>query len=42
MHKPLLRATDIAAMPIERVQHQFNANAVRLTRSLGAAVGLQR
>ena len=42
MHKHLLRATDIAAMPVERVQHQFNANAVRLTRSLSAAVGFQR
>ena len=42
MHKHLLRATDIAAMPVERVQHQFNANAVRLPRSLSAAVGLQR
>ena len=42
MHKHLLRATDIAAMPVERVQHPVNATAVRLTRSLSAAVGLQR
>ena len=29
-------------MPERRHQHQFNANAVRLTRSIGAALGLER
>lgn len=36
----LLRADDIAAMPEQRHQHQFNDNAVRLTRSIGDALAL--
>ena len=39
---PLLTAADIDAIaPVRRV-HQFNSNAVRLTRTLGELVGLQR
>ena len=37
-----LSADEIAALPEARHQHQFNANAVRLTRSIGAALGLTR
>jgi uncharacterized cupin superfamily protein len=38
----LLRASTIDAMqPTQRV-HQFNSNAVRLTRTLGERVGMQR
>tara|TARA_Y100001933_G_scaffold213948_1_gene219840 strand:+ start:296 stop:781 length:486 start_codon:yes stop_codon:yes gene_type:complete len=38
----LLRAADIEALPERRHQHQFNDNAVRLTRTLGDAAGLER
>jgi uncharacterized cupin superfamily protein len=38
----LLRAAAIDALPPVRRQHQFNSNAVRLTRTLGERVGLQR
>lgn len=38
----LLRAADIAAMDERRHQHQFNANAVRMTRTLGLAAGMER
>lgn len=38
----LLKAADIEALPEQQRQHQFNDNAVRLTRTLGTAVGLQR
>ena len=37
-----LDAASIAAMPERRHVHQFNANAVRMTRSLGDALGLTR
>ena len=37
----LLKARDIAAMTPTRRRHQFNANAVRLTRALSAAAGMQ-
>ncbi|MEM1231406.1 MAG: cupin domain-containing protein [Pseudomonadota bacterium] len=36
----LLRAAQIEAMAEERHQHQFNPNAVRMTRSIGDALGL--
>ncbi|MEM7100723.1 MAG: cupin domain-containing protein [Pseudomonadota bacterium] len=36
------RATDIAQMPEKVVQHQFNDNAVRHTRSLTPETGMQR
>ena len=42
MSKHLLRSQDIAELPIQAVQHQFNDNAIRLTRSLSELVGLQR
>lgn len=42
MSKHLLRSQDIAALPVQRVQHQFNDNALRLTRSLSTLVGMQR
>jgi uncharacterized cupin superfamily protein len=38
----LLRAAAIDALEPERRQHQFNPNAVRLMRTLGARVGMQR
>ena len=38
----LLKAKDIAAMTSTRRQHQFNENAVRLTRGLSDAAGMQR
>ena len=38
----LLKARDIAAMTPTRRRHQFNANAVRLTRALSDATGMQR
>ncbi len=38
----LLRAADIRAMPEKRVQHQFNANAVRHTRTLSMPTGMRR
>ena len=40
--KPLLSAAAIEALEPVRRQHQFNENAVRLTRTLGERVGLQR
>ena len=39
---PLLRAAAIEALEPTSRQHQFNANAVRLTRTLGERVGMQR
>ena len=36
----LLRAGQIAAMAEKRMQHRFNANGVRMTRSLGDACGM--
>jgi uncharacterized cupin superfamily protein len=38
----LLSATTIEALPARRHVHQFNANAVRLTRTLSEVVGLTR
>jgi uncharacterized cupin superfamily protein len=38
----LLRAAAIDALQPVRREHQFNSNAVRLTRTLGELVGLQR
>ena len=38
----LLRAETIAATPERRHVHQFNENAVRMTRSLAEPLGLQR
>jgi uncharacterized cupin superfamily protein len=40
--KPLLSAAAIEAIEPVRSQHQFNDNAVRITRTLGTRVGLQR
>lgn len=40
--KSLVRASDIANMPIQSRAHQFNTNALRLTRTLSDVVGLQR
>jgi len=37
-----LTAAEIAAWPERRHTHQFNENAVRLTRTLGVAAGLAR
>ncbi|MEM7077765.1 MAG: cupin domain-containing protein [Pseudomonadota bacterium] len=37
-----LSRADINAMPEQRTQHQFNANAVRHTRNLTTASGLER
>ena len=42
MSKHLLRAQDIADIPVQRIQHQFNSNAVRHTQSLSDIVGLSR
>jgi len=42
MSRHLLRASDIAALAEVRRQHQFNANAVRWTRTLSDATGLER
>ncbi len=39
---PLLRATEIAALPEVAFQHPLNARARRLGRSLGDATGLER
>ncbi len=39
---PLLTAAQIAAMPEKAHQHKFNANGVRLTRSIGDAVGMSQ
>jgi len=38
----LITAADMAAMDERAHVHQFNANAVRLTRTLGVPVGLER
>ncbi len=38
----LLRAAAIDALEPERRRHQFNDNAIRLTRTLGERVGMQR
>jgi uncharacterized cupin superfamily protein len=38
----LLSAATIADLPARRHVHQFNSNAVRLTRTLSDVVGLQR
>ncbi len=40
--KPLLNAAAIEAIEPVHSQHQFNDNAVRLTRTLGTRVGMQR
>ncbi len=37
----LLRAADIAAMPEKKFVHALNARAIRYTKSLGDAAGLQ-
>lgn len=37
----LLKAADIAAMPVHTHQHSINRNAVRISRSLGDATGLK-
>ncbi len=37
-----LAAADIAAMPERAHRHQFNDNAVRMTRTLGVPAGLSR
>lgn len=37
-----LTAADIAAMPERAHRHQFNDNAVRMTRTLGVPAGLTR
>lgn len=37
-----LSRAQIDALPEQRVQHQFNANAVRHTRDLSAATGMAR
>ena len=38
----LVKAADIAAMPERPHRHQFNENAVRMTRTLGVPAGLER
>jgi uncharacterized cupin superfamily protein len=38
----LITAADQAVLDERRHQHQFNSNAVRLTRTLGEPVGLER
>lgn len=42
MSRHLLRRAEIDAMEEKRVQHQFNDNAVRHTRTLGTATGMER
>lgn len=42
MNKNLIRAKDIEAMPENIVQHQFNDNAVRRTKTLTTNTGMQR
>jgi len=37
----LLKAADIAALPERAHRHQFNDNAVRMTRTLGVPAGLE-
>ncbi|MCB1645490.1 MAG: cupin domain-containing protein, partial [Pseudomonadales bacterium] len=39
---PLLKAAAIAALPETVNVHQFNANAIRHTRSLGDLLGLEK
>lgn len=39
---PLLTAAQIAALPERTHQHRYNPNGVRLTRSLGDAVGMRQ
>jgi len=38
----LLSAADIAAFPEVRRQHQFNSNAIRMTRTLSDRTGMKR
>ena len=38
----LFSAADIAALPEDRSVHQFNDNAVRLSKTLGTLAGLER
>ena len=40
--KHLVRSGDPSAAPERRHQHQFNDNAVRITRTLGVPTGLER
>ncbi len=42
MTHALLRAADIARMPEVRHRHQFNDNAIRMTRTLSEVAGLAR
>ena len=42
MSKHLLSRAEINAMEEKRVQHQFNDNAVRHTRTLSSATGMER
>lgn len=42
MSRFLVRASEIAALPEVRRQHQFNPNAVRWTRTLSELTGLSR
>jgi len=42
MTKHLLQRGDIEQLPEIRTQHQFNDNAIRLSRNLGHDTGLQR
>jgi uncharacterized cupin superfamily protein len=42
MTRPLQTAKEIAQRPEVRRQHQFNENAVRMTRTLSDAAGLER
>jgi uncharacterized cupin superfamily protein len=42
MKKYLQRAAEIAAQPERSHRHQFNANAVRMTRTLSDRAGLER
>jgi len=39
---PLLTAAQISALPERTHQHRYNPNGVRLTRSLGDAVGMRQ
>ncbi len=38
----LIRSAEIDALPERHHVHQFNERAVRMTRTLGAALGLER
>ena len=42
MTKHLRRAQAIEEMPVTRVQHQFNDNAIRQTRTLAEGTGMER